>query len=68
MVADFNPSVSQIFRKVFIEKFNSLKVYVVRDDLRQKEITLQLCLLKEIKEELKKTNIYLAEISDIELD
>lgn len=62
----FHPSVKQIFRRVFNEPMEALRVYVVRDDLRKKEIILQLCLLKEIKQEIKIMNIHLAKISGLE--
>ena len=64
----FNPSKSQIIRRVFDSVNDAFMVNLFRDSSRTSEALSKLSLLEEIVKELKIINLYLAEISNIEVD
>lgn len=67
-MSGFHPSVKQIFRHVFEESKLALRVFIIKTDEQVRQEALILDELKSIRAELKKTNLFLNEMSDYEHD
>lgn len=63
MGAIFHESPSQIIRRVFNSKKDSITVSISSDQAQE-----QVIIMKEILFELKKMNMILSEVSDMEID